>query len=198
VSTPDWSLVTDTAATTVADDTPVDLRIGVRATDSADDGYTVALSIADTPAVAVTDQTAIQLAELLIEAVAERAIYVEQTRQHQAAVLANQLDHAVLTRRQWSRLRDTAPDTHAQRTLRAAAPESWLDHDAPELPELDDERYDTYLALIDTFDTAENAAQRLRALGVPQDLLTRARRRLAREDAETTHHEDEQQPRTGP
>jgi len=185
----DWSMVTDTAATVVDDSSQVAVRIGVLPTDRADDGYTVALTIADTPAVTVTDQTAIELGDLLIEAVAERAIHVEQARQHQAAALANQLDHAVLTQRQWTHLRQAVTDTHAQRILRAAAPESWTDQDTTEPPELDDDRYDTYLALIDSFDTAENAAQRLRALGVPQDLITRARRRLAREDAETTHHE---------
>jgi len=56
--------------------------------------------------------------------------------------------------------------------------------------ELDDERYDTYLALVDAFDTAEHADERLLALGVCGELLARARRRLAREDAEIAHQED--------
>lgn len=56
--------------------------------------------------------------------------------------------------------------------------------------ELDDERYDTYLALVDAFDTAEHADERLLAVGVCGELLARARRRLAREDAEIAHQED--------
>lgn len=50
--------------------------------------------------------------------------------------------------------------------------------------ELDDDRYDTYLALVDSFDTAEQATERLLAFGVSEELLGRAQRRLAREDAE--------------
>lgn len=55
--------------------------------------------------------------------------------------------------------------------------------------ELDDDRYDTYLALVDSFDTADHTDERLRALGVPEQLLVRARRRLEREDAEVARQE---------
>lgn len=113
------------ADATNPDGNPVTIQVGVLATDpTSDDGYTVTLGLADTSVVTVTDPTAVCLADLLTEAVAERAIYAEQASQRNAAVLANQLGHAVLTQRQWSHLRHTATDHHAQRILRTAAPQT--------------------------------------------------------------------------
>jgi len=57
-------------------------------------------------------------------------------------------------------------------------------------PELDDPRYDTFLTLVDVYGSADRVAERLRALGVSQDLVDRARRRLDREDAEIERRED--------
>lgn len=86
------AMVTHADATNPDEGNPVTIQVGVLATDpDSDDGHTVALKLADTPVVTVTDPTANELAELLTEAVAERAIYAEQTRQRTATALAPEL-----------------------------------------------------------------------------------------------------------
>lgn len=55
---------------------------------------------------------------------------------------------------------------------------------------LDDERYDTFVSMVDFFGSADLVAKRLRAFGARKDLLDRARRRLDREDEEIERRED--------
>lgn len=119
----DWLHADDSTGARLDNQQPATIRVGIIKNGN---DLTIALSVA-VPIVALTDETACEIAEHLTEAVAERPIYKEQQRRQHSAQLAKSLSHAVLTQRQWQQVRDAVQnDLAALRELLNAAPADWL------------------------------------------------------------------------
>lgn len=108
----------------------VPVRVGVIEVDGRD---TIAIGVADEPPVALRDRDADDVVKLLGWAKCERDMLADLREQKATAALKESLNRALLTERQWHKVRralehDNISEhdvTVALDALRAAAPEGW-------------------------------------------------------------------------
>ncbi len=96
--------------------------------------HTVAISVADESPVALTDRLTDEAAELLSWAKEERDMLADLRAQHHTADLKSSLNRAVLTHRQWQKIRNALEHNTsdsdmatALNALRNAAPPGWAE-----------------------------------------------------------------------
>lgn len=129
-NTEDWPASWEQLGTRVDDDAAVPIRVGVF---PVGDGYSVAMSIAASPPVAISDNTASELATLLRWATEEREMLLDLRERERTDDAKALLNRAILTRRQWRTILAAIKDTSgghgnaAASALRDSAPPGWLE-----------------------------------------------------------------------